>query len=56
LLAKPCIQGVFWNQFEDAVPHDFPHAGLVTPQGQAKPALRTLAALRAALINPRPQG
>jgi hypothetical protein len=54
LLAKPGIHGVFWNQFEDAQPHEFPHAGLVTPQGQAKPALRTLAALRAALINPRP--
>jgi hypothetical protein len=56
LLAKPGIYGVLWNQFEDARPHEFPHAGLVAPQGQAKPALRTLAALRAALINPRPAG
>jgi hypothetical protein len=56
LLAKPGVQGIFWNQFEDAQPHEFPHAGLVTPQGQAKPALRTLAALRAALINPRQPG
>ncbi len=46
LLAKPSVQGIFWNQFEDALPHDFPHAGLVTPQGHAKPALRTLANLR----------
>ncbi len=53
LLAKPGIYGVLWNQFEDARPHEFPHAGLVAPQGHAKPALRTLAALRAALINPR---
>ena len=54
ILAKPGVQAVVWNQFEDGQPHDFPHAGLLTPQGQAKPALRTLAALRAAYINPRP--
>jgi len=54
ILAKPGIQGLVWNQFDDAQPHDFPHAGLVGPQGQAKPALRTLASLRATLINPRP--
>ena len=46
LLAKPCIQGIFWNQFEDAMPHDFPHAGLITANGHAKPALDTLARLR----------
>ncbi len=54
MLAKPGIQGVVWNQFEDGQPHDFPHGGLVNPQGQAKPALRALAALRAAHFNPRP--
>jgi len=56
ILAKPGIQAVVWNQFEDGQPHEFPHGGLLTPQGQAKPALRTLAALRAAYINPRPAG
>ena len=54
ILAKPGIQAVVWNQFEDGQPHEFPHGGLLTPQGQAKPALRTLAALNAAYINPRP--
>ena len=54
LLARPGIQAVVWNQFEDGQPHEFPHAGLITPEGQAKPALRTLAALRAAYFNPRP--
>ena len=56
ILGKAGIQAVVWNQFEDGQPHDFPHAGLLTPQGQAKPALRTLAALRAAYVNPRPAG
>ena len=54
MLAKPGIQAVVWNQFEDGRPHDFPHGGLLNAQGQAKPALRTLAALRAAYFNPRP--
>jgi hypothetical protein len=56
ILAKPGIHAVIWNQFEDGQPHDFPHAGLITPQGQPKPALRTLAALRAAYISPRETG
>jgi len=54
ILAKPGVQAVVWNQFEDSQPHEFPHAGLLTPEGQAKPALRTLAALRAAHFNSRP--
>jgi len=54
MLAKPGIQAVVWNQFEDGQPHEFPHAGLLTPQGQAKPALRALTALRAAYFNLRP--
>jgi hypothetical protein len=48
MLAKPGVQAVVWNQFDDGRPHEFPHAGLLTPQGQAKPALRTLASLRSA--------
>jgi len=50
LLAKPGVLGVFWNQFRDSQPHDFPHAGLLGPRRAAKPALRTLAALRAACL------
>jgi len=54
LLAKPGIQAVIWNQFDDGQPHEFPHGGLLTPEGQAKPALGTLAGLRAAHLHPRP--
>ena len=46
ILAKPTVQGVFWNQLSDSQPHDFPHAGLFDEHRQVKPALRTLAALR----------
>jgi hypothetical protein len=45
-LAKPSVQGVVWNQLHDSEPHDFPHGGLFDADRQAKPALRTLAAIR----------
>jgi hypothetical protein len=54
ILAKPGIHAVAWNQFDDGQPHEYPHGGLITPQGQPKPALRTLATFRAAFISPRP--
>ncbi|MGD0897959.1 MAG: endo-1,4-beta-xylanase [Thermoguttaceae bacterium] len=51
MLAKPSVLGVFWNQLRDSQPHDFPHAGLLGPRRAPKPALRTLAALRAACLS-----
>ena len=39
LMAKQSIVGIFWSHFSDAVPHVFPHAGLLRPEGTAKPAL-----------------
>lgn len=48
LLAKPSVQGVFWNQLSDAQPHDFPHGGLFDHQGRPKPALARLAVIRQA--------
>ncbi len=50
-LAKPMVQGVFWNQLRDSQPHDFPHAGLFDDCRRAKPSLRTLAAIRRAYMN-----
>jgi hypothetical protein len=50
ILAKPAVQGIIWNQFRDAAPHDFPHGGLLDERGQAKPALRTLALVRQTLL------
>lgn len=46
LLSKQAVQGVVWNQWEDAFPHDFPHGGLIDLKGRPKPALAALAALR----------
>ena len=48
ILAKPYVQGVIWNQLCDGQPHDFPHGGLFDQRQHAKPALRTLAAIRQA--------
>jgi hypothetical protein len=45
LLAKPSVIAVFWNHLSDAQPHRFPHAGLVGPDGRAKPALARLTEL-----------
>lgn len=42
LLAKNAVQGVFWNQLTDSLPHDFPHAGLLDAEGNPKPAVDSL--------------
>lgn len=42
LLSKQSVVGVFWTHFSDVHPHEFPHAGLLRPDGTAKPALATL--------------
>ena len=47
-LAKPAVQGIVWNQLRDSQPHDFPHGGLFDASLEAKPALRTLAAIQKA--------
>ena len=46
LLTKPAVQGIFWNQLADNVPHDFPHGGLIDAEGKPKPALEALRNLR----------
>jgi hypothetical protein len=46
-LCKPYVQAVHWVHFSDAEPHVFPSCGLIDPQGQPRPALAALQALRA---------
>lgn len=46
LMAKPAVVGIEWAQFSDAVPHRFPNAGLLRPDGSAKPALERLTRFR----------
>ena len=46
LLAKQPVQAIIWNQLSDAVPHDFPHGGLLDAAGQAKPCFEAFRNLR----------
>jgi hypothetical protein len=48
LMAKQAVVGVFWTHFFDGAPHEYPHAGLVRPDGTPKPALERLTAQRRA--------
>jgi len=48
LLAKPLVQGIFWNQSRDWEPHPFAHGGLFDLQRHPKPVLRHLASIRQA--------
>lgn len=52
LLAKPIVAGVFLGNVLDAVEHEFPHSGLFDAAGAAKPALGSLAKLRATYLDP----
>ncbi|HZW34683.1 MAG TPA: endo-1,4-beta-xylanase [Isosphaeraceae bacterium] len=46
-VAKPFVRTVSWLQSSDAVPHLYPHGGLVRPDQAAKPLVAWLQALRA---------
>lgn len=45
-LCKPAVRGVQWCHLNDAVPHQYPHCGLVDVHGGLKPALDKLLTLR----------
>jgi len=38
LMAKPTVTGIFWSHFDDGRAHQYPHAGLVRPDGSPKEA------------------
>jgi hypothetical protein len=48
LMAKQSVVGIFWTHFFDGAPHDYPHAGLLRPDGSPKPAFERLEAQRRA--------
>jgi len=50
LLTKPSLHAVVWNQWSDAEPHEFPHAGVLDHAGQPKPLLGSLAEIRKTLL------
>lgn len=45
-VCKPFVRAVRWTQFDDAVPHAYPHCGLIDAQGRSKPGLDVLRKLR----------
>lgn len=46
LLAKPLVQAIVWDPWQDDAPHELAHGGLWDAAGQPKPALHTWAELR----------
>lgn len=42
LVAKPRVAGIFLPHFSDAAPHEFPHAGLLRPDGGSKAAVERI--------------
>ncbi|HXY33875.1 MAG TPA: endo-1,4-beta-xylanase [Planctomycetaceae bacterium] len=50
LMAKQSIVGIFWMHLSDGVQHEFPHAGLMRPEGTLKPALARFAEHRRSLV------
>jgi hypothetical protein len=50
LMAKQSVVGIFWRQLSDGVRHEFPHAGLMRPDGSLKPAFAKFTAHRRALV------
>jgi hypothetical protein len=48
LMAKQAVVGIFWTHFFDGGPHEYPHAGLIRPDGTPKPAFERLTAQRRA--------
>lgn len=46
LMSKPSVAGIEWCNFSDAVPHRYPHSGLIRPDGSAKPAFERVVRIR----------
>ncbi len=42
LMAKQIVVGIFWAHFHDGTAHQYPHAGMLRPDGSEKPALTHL--------------
>lgn len=42
IMAKQSVVGIYWGNFSDAEPHEFPHSGLLREDGAPKPALQEI--------------
>lgn len=52
MLAKNCVQAIFWNQLQDEPDDRFPHGGLFDADGNAKLALGELRTIRERYLAP----
>jgi hypothetical protein len=50
LLAKPPVQAIVWDTWQDNQPHELSCSGLNDSRGQQKPALKTIMTLRSEFI------
>lgn len=41
-LAKPSVMGIIWSHFSDALPHHYPHSGVLDETGRPKKVLQPL--------------
>ena len=48
LMAKQAVVSIFWTHFLDGSAHEYPHAGLIRPDGTRKPVFERLYAHRRA--------
>lgn len=46
LMSKHSVAGIYWPHVTDAAPHELPHAGLLRPDGTAKPAFERIVECR----------
>jgi hypothetical protein len=45
-LCKPSVQAVYWAQYADGMPHQFPHCGMIGNDGEPRPVLEEFRKLR----------
>jgi hypothetical protein len=51
LLSKQAVQGIVWNQWNDAQPHNYAHGGVLDQQQGVKPALKSIADLKSKYLS-----
>jgi hypothetical protein len=50
LLAKQFVQGIFWDSWDDRLPHQLPNAGIINSSGAKRPLADILIEHRKAFL------